>query len=145
MLASTSGWLKGLMPRIDPATAGKIADEEIADLRLKHSADHKRIVAISTAFGLAGAATGVVLVIYAAGLKEGGRDFAKILMAPLVFAVEGLVWGVSVALLFAPQDFLTGPFGRKWMGLVGTTDVVVARIICFIIAFLISAFLPGLR
>ena len=60
---------------------------------------------------------------------------------PLMFAVEGMVFGVSVACLFAPREFLTGPVGQKWMRLIGTESIVAARIVCLLITLLFSGFI----
>ena len=102
---------------------------------------HKRIVAISVSFGLVGGACGVGLLIFAAGQKTAAKDAGTLLLAPLIFAVAGLVFGVAMACLFAPRSFLTGPVGQKWMQLIGTQSIVVARVVCFLFTMLLVGFI----
>jgi hypothetical protein len=44
-----------------------------------------------------------------------------------------------MACLFAPREFLTGPVGQKWMKLIGTKSVLVARIVCLIFGLIVAA------
>jgi uncharacterized membrane protein YfcA len=99
---------------------------------LRHVSFYRRIVAVSILFGTVGAVLGVGMIILAAGEKTPGTDTAKMLIAPPVFAAAGLVFGVSVACLFAPSSFLTGPIGQKLMQLIGTQDIRVARAACLL-------------
>jgi len=103
----------------------------------RHASFHRRIVTVSVIFGVIGAVLGVGLLVVAVGEKTAESDGAKILLAPLVFAAAGLVFGVSVTCLFAPRSFLTGPVGQKWMQLIGTESAVVARLICLAFTMLL--------
>ncbi len=51
-------------------------------------------------------------------------------VAPVLFGVGGAFFGIAIACLFAPRDFLAGLVGRKWMKLIGTENILVARIVC---------------
>jgi hypothetical protein len=103
----------------------------------RHASFHRRIVTVSVIFGLMGAALGVGMIVLAVGQKAAQEDGAKILLAPLVFAATGLVFGVSVKCLFAPRSFLVGPVGQKWMKLIGTDSTVVARVVCLLFTMLL--------
>ncbi len=118
----------------------------------KHVSVHRIIVAVSAFFGLVGAGLGIGVLVLAAGDKVAAKDLGKLLLAPPMFAIMGIVFGLVVTCLFAPRDFLSGPVGQKWMKLVGTESVVVARIVCFLclmpyVAFLVlviwAAWRPG--
>ena len=102
---------------------------------------HKRIVTVSVIFGVAGAALGIGMIFIAVGENAAQDDGAEILLAPLVFAAAGLVFGVSVTCLFAPRSFLTGPVGQKWMQLIGTESTAVARVVCFLFTMLLLGFI----
>ena len=68
----------------------------------------------------------------------------KVLLAPLLFGAAGCLFGAAVGCLFAPGDFLAGPIGRKWMDMIGTKNVVVARIVCLIFGLVVAAPVAGL-
>jgi len=107
----------------------------------RHVSFHRRIVAVAILLGLVGAAFGVWLIVVAAGENTAAKDATKILLAPLVFAAAGLVFGVSVTCLFAPRSFLTGPVGQKWMQLIGTQSTAVARVVCLLFTMLLLGFI----
>lgn len=52
------------------------------------------------------------------------------LLSPAILFMIGAIAGVSVTCTVAPRSFLSGPAGRKWMKLIGTERVVVARLVC---------------
>jgi CBS-domain-containing membrane protein len=107
----------------------------------RHVSFHKRIVAVSVIFGFIGALIGVGMIVLAIGENAVQDDGAEILLAPLVFAAAGLVFGVSVTCLFAPRSFITGPVGQKWMQLIGTQSAVVARVVCLLFTMLLLGFI----
>ena len=102
---------------------------------------HRRIVAVSVLLGFIGAILGLGMIVLAVGENEVHNNGAKIMLAPLVFAAAGLVFGVSVTCLFAPRSFLTGPVGQKWMQLIGTESTVVARVVCLLFTMLLLGFI----
>lgn len=102
---------------------------------------HKRIVIVSIILGLMGAALGVGMIFLAIGENAAQTGGARILLAPLVFAAAGLVFGVSATCLFAPRSFLTGPVGQKWMKLIGTESTAVARVACLLLTMLLLGFI----
>ena len=99
---------------------------------------HRRVVVVSVLFGLLGAACGVGMILLALAENEGDGGGAEFLLAPLLFGAAGLLFGAAVACALAPRSFLTGPAGRKWMQLIGTQNVLVARIVCFLLALIIG-------
>lgn len=107
----------------------------------RHVSFHRRIVTVGLLLGLVGAAFGVGLIVVAPGENTPAKDVPKILLAPLVFAAAGLVFGVSVTCLFAPRSFLMGPVGQKWMQLIGTRNTVVARVVCSLFTMLLLGFI----
>jgi uncharacterized membrane protein YedE/YeeE len=56
---------------------------------------------------------------------------------PVLFTIGGILAGAALTLLFAPSDFLEGPVGRRWLKLVGTSNLLVARLICLLFAALL--------
>jgi hypothetical protein len=102
----------------------------------RHASFHRRIVSVGVPFGVVGAGLGIAFLL-ASGGQAAPRDGAKVLLAPLMFAASGLIFGVAVACLFAPRAFLTGPVGRRWMQLIGTRNVIVARVVCSIFTLLL--------
>lgn len=105
------------------------------DLGTRHAAYHKRIVLVSCICGGIGAVVGIVFLGYAwfdPKLKPNDRSAA--FMAPFLCGAAGILFGAAAACLFAPDDFLEGPLGQKWMSFVGTKNVVVARAVCAFIS-----------
>jgi hypothetical protein len=97
---------------------------------------HRFIIILS---GLCGVVLAVVFTFVIFALRPEGQPFPpKYLLAPAIFFMFGVISGVSVSCTFAPSSFLNGPAGRKWMKLIGTESVVVARLVCgcFTILFL---------
>jgi hypothetical protein len=88
---------------------------------------HTRVV-------IAAGVSGVIVAIAGTGaamMEKGSKNDVKmLLLGPLVFGVAGILLGTAGACLMAPREFLTGPVGRKWMALIGTRSVLVARIVC---------------
>lgn len=78
-------------------------------------------------------------MIFLALSENGGQsEGAEILLAPVLFGAAGLLFGAAVACAFAPRSFLTGPAGRKWMKLIGTRNVLAARIVCLVLALILG-------
>ena len=116
-----------------------LAVREAGDDGPRHSSFHRRIVALGALLGVIGAGLGVAMI---ANIDRApGRDRTRILLAPLVFAAMGTIFGAAVACLFAPRGFLAGPVGRKWMQLIGTESVAAARVVCFLFMLLFAAIL----
>lgn len=98
---------------------------------------HKRIVRVSVLLGAIGGAAGLTMAIFLGrDLYDGtaeGRDFSLMIYAPFLGAAVGLLAGVAVMCATAPRTFLMGPVGRKWMKLIGTENLLFARLICVLI------------
>lgn len=99
---------------------------------------HRFVVGFAGLFGLIGAGLGIASLV-AFGGEAIEKEGVKFLLAPLLFAAGGLLFGSAIALLFVPSSFLTGPAGEKWMKLVGTNSVIVVRFVCLILLVLFSA------
>lgn len=98
---------------------------------------HKRIVIIA---GICGVITAIGGTVECAIETKTGREMKLLLFSPFIFGTIGTLFGVAAACLFAPRAFLEGPVGSKWMGLIGTRSIVVARVVCAILAALPIAF-----
>lgn len=102
-----------------------------------HSSYHRGIVACAAVLGVVGAGLGIAMLAYDGEIPE--RDRNKLLIAPLMFAAIGVVFGTALACLFAPRAFLEGPVGRKWLDLIGTDSIATARIVCLLFTLLLAA------
>ena len=98
---------------------------------------HRRIVVIAGVCGLIAAIAGVTGALMA---PPNEKEMKMFLMAPLLSGIAGILEGVAVTCLLAPQAFLVGPVGQKWMSLIGTKSVLGARITCAVLALAI----PGI-
>jgi hypothetical protein len=96
---------------------------------------HRVIVAAGGVVGAAFSLIGLCLLVSLAGEEE---FRPKYLLRPVVFFMMGAVFGTATACTFAPGRFLRGAAGRKWMRLIGTESVAVARMVCvcFMMLFL---------
>src|SRR5215471_3210705 len=98
---------------------------------------HGRVVRVACACGVVFAvAAPIGLLMESRGLRPG--ELTMVLTSPLMGGIGGLIFGVAAACLLAPHEFLTGPVGRKWMTLIGTKSVVVARLVCAIIVLMVA-------
>lgn len=95
---------------------------------------HRRIVVIA---GFCGLIAGIGGIIGAVMASPNEKDVKLMLMAPLMCGIIGILEGVAIACLFAPQEFLDGPVGQKWMTLIGTKSVLGARITCVVLSLAI--------
>jgi hypothetical protein len=98
---------------------------------------HRRIVLVSALFGLLAAGGGSLYLIQEGNAAQ--HLDSKLLLAPFLFAAGGLLLGVALACLFAPRRFLESPVGRKWMGLIGTESIFVARLVCLILTLVLGS------
>lgn len=120
-------------------SAGKQAaldDEAVAELGEEgpaHARQHRRIVFTGGALGLVGLSAGIALAVFSTRPGAVNREGAAIFLAPALFAAAGTMFGVAAACLLSPTAFLAGPVGQKWMRLIGTRSVPVARIVCAIL------------
>lgn len=127
--------------KVDPAAMG--ADPE----SLQDIASHKRVVRLSGAFGVLGLVVGIFswvpeLVAEAKGDMAGSR-FQAYLIAPLMGTIAGILFGVSVACLFAPAWFFQSPLGNRLLILVGTKNVTIARGASLVMGLLTGGLLGG--
>jgi hypothetical protein len=57
--------------------------------------------------------------------------------------IASIFFGASLGCLLAPGEFLKSPIGRKWLEVVGTHDLVVARVVSFLAVLSLGAFFAG--
>jgi hypothetical protein len=124
----------------DPASV-----ESAGEAGARHAAYHRRVYLCGCVFAVLGMALGIVVAIAArAEAAPTGRTARGVWLAPLAGLMGGFFLGVSVACLFAPRAFLTGPVGKKWMKLIGTRSVVTARVACLLFVLASVAVMVGL-
>jgi hypothetical protein len=133
------GLLNFYRTAVEYAEPDSAALEQAGESGAIHAAYHRRIVQVSCWFGVIGTVLGVVLALVMVGQARSGKDLKGVLLAPFVFGAAGLLFGTALACLFAPRAFLTGPLGAKWMKLIGTDNVVVARLACAAFGLVVMA------
>ena len=110
----------------------------------RHVSQHGRIASLGGLFGALGAVLGLIFAGMAPGDPASGKGTGEVLLAPLLFGAAGCLFGAAIGCLFAPRDFLAGPLGRKWMEMIGTKNVVVARMVCLLFGLVVAAPVVGL-
>src|SRR5262249_26188392 len=116
------------------------AVQQAGDDASRQVATYKAIVRFT------GAVAGVCVlagIILAALHWQTAEDRAFVVCLPIMGLFCGSLVGVSLALLFAPREFLLSPVGRKWLGLIGVRNILVARVVC-VITLLFFSILPVL-
>jgi hypothetical protein len=106
---------------------------------------HKRFIIISWACAVLVGIGALSLGLYGAlteGSKLKGKDVYAIFLSPFLGVAVGCMLGATFACMIAPSDFLRGPLGRKWQDFIGTRNVLLSRIVCFI-AFVILLLLAA--
>jgi hypothetical protein len=108
--------------------------EEAGGIESPAARYHTRVVIAAAVCGVIVSIAGTVGAVMEKGSKN---DLKMLLLAPLIFGIAGILLGVAGTCLMAPNEFLTGPVGRKWMALIGTKSVLVARIACGILVVIV--------
>ena len=119
--------------------------DQLGEAAPRHSTYHKRIIVVCSALGSVGVLAGASFSVIGFLWPPPGDKTRLLLLAPFMAGAAGVLFGVAVACLFAPREFLTGPIGSKWMTLIGTKSVLAARIVClmFLLAPVAFAALMG--
>ena len=113
---------------------------------------HKLVVRIGLVFGgLAALATIAQVILAIVGLfsKPGGPGVILVIALEYGAYVLALVpvaylVGIGVALVFAPNRFLRGPIGRKWLGIVGVKGPLAGRIVCLLLLAILVGIAVGI-
>ncbi len=80
---------------------------------------------------------GTCLILFAA--MQGERvPKAGLIYAPVVFGGLGYLTSLAFLFLFAPTKYLESESGQKWMDRVGTSSILSARIVCGILAAIVT-------
>lgn len=90
----------------------------------------RRVSGVALGFGAIAAIGGIVTLIAQASSSDSLQDMKALLFAPFTFGIAGWCLGFSLALLFAPRVYLQGDDGKKWLAVVGTESIPVARMAC---------------
>jgi hypothetical protein len=109
-----------------------------------HSRYHYWIVIVGCFFTVVGVILGLVTSVIVANSAKTAKVRKGIVLAPVLFGAGGFVFGMAIMCLMAPRSFLTGPIGKPWMKLIGTSSVAVARFTCLLIGLLVMLPLIGL-
>lgn len=121
-LEEAAGYIHPDAEAVDPA-------DERAEVAIRF---HRRIVIVAATFGLLAAIVGTTGILLES--KKEGEGLKTLFVGPPVFGVIGILEGVALSCAFAPREFPAGPLGKKWMTLIGTQSVAVARIVCAVLA-----------
>jgi hypothetical protein len=113
--------------------------ERAGEAGARHAAYHKRVFLVGGAVGVLGLALGLLLVILWVAREGWSIQVVRGLPLVLTFGAYGFLLGMAVMCLVAPEDFLTGPVGRKWLEVVGARRILAVRIVCLISILAISA------
>ncbi len=104
---------------------------------------HRTIVRWAQRCGLGGFLLGLPVAALAVADPH-NRGLLGVVLTPFLFAIAGILLGVALACLLAPREFLIGPIGQKWMDLIGTRHVGVARAVCLIFGLVLLVPLVGM-
>jgi hypothetical protein len=107
--------------------------DEVGGIESQASRYHTRVIIAAAVCGVIVSIAGTVGALMEKGSE---KDLKILLTAPLLFGVAGILLGVAGTCLVAPNEFLAGPIGRKWMALIGTKNVFIARIVCGILVMI---------
>lgn len=100
-----------------------------------------RIGRITTLGTGVGAALGIGLAIVLAYLgkpEDLSKNLRPLIMAPFTMGGAGYFLSLALACFLVPDSFLTGPFGQRYLALIGTRNVTVARVACLLVALVIG-------
>ena len=105
---------------------------------------HTRIVRVGLVFCVIGMIAGGVASVSLANEPDAQTQPTKLARLPLLGAATGFLFGLAIMCVFAPRAFMTGPVGQKWMKLIGTKSVLLARFACLVFGVLGLAVMFGL-
>jgi hypothetical protein len=112
--------------------------------RERYVIGHRRIVNLARFFGIMGLVlwSGALIfgsVVVGVQFDNPGKAFV-VCLSPFLGCMLGATVGAILGCLLAPRDFLHGPLGRKWLSFIGTENVLVARVVCFVCFILLGYF-----
>jgi hypothetical protein len=110
-------------------------------------AAYRRIIRLGVVFGVLGFLSGIFVWIPAMAHEAGNRSHSEQLagyvVAPLMIACAGILFGFSTGCLFASSRFFHSPPGQRLMRLLGADYVIFARIFSLVAAVLFGGLLVG--
>jgi hypothetical protein len=115
-----------------PAVASDPTDAEA----LRHAKWHRRLVLVSCSCAAVGLAAGLLVASFIISHAPQVTLIPAIelfVLLPGLLGVGSFAYGTALVCLLAPGAFLTGPLGPRWMRLIGTKSVRLARIICCLV------------
>jgi hypothetical protein len=106
----------------------------------------RKIILFGAVGGTIGFLNGVAnsIAAWQVMLKEPHPDTSIALIMPFLQAAAGILGGACWTGAFAPDEFLTGPAGAKWMRVVGARRPRDGRFISLLFALLCTAFIIGM-
>lgn len=75
-------------------------------------------------------------VIFLAAMQGERVQWSVLFYSPIVFGGIAYMVGMAGAFLFAPTKYLESESGQRWLKMVGVSNILVARIVCAILASL---------
>jgi hypothetical protein len=93
---------------------------------------HQRIVFVSGLLATMGLVFGLALAAGPFTRVKSRLEVKEIFATVCLFSAYGFASGFTVMCLFAPREFLNGAAGQKWMRMIGTKSVLMARVVCLI-------------
>jgi hypothetical protein len=99
-----------------------------------HVSIQRKIVRAGLAFAAIGIVPAVAFGAFGITHAENVGDL-KVALSGAIFFIPPLFYfvGTSIGLLFAPNAFLRGPIGQRWLNVGGVKNIYVARFMCFFI------------
>jgi hypothetical protein len=132
-----------------PAGPGDPADVEAA----RNARYHRRIVLVAGCCAALGVALGLLGAVYlvphvrpvseVGALKWVGGVLKCVVLPPAMGGVAGFALGTALMCLVAPRAFLVAPAGQRWLRLIGTRSVRVARVVCCLLCLGVPLVMGG--
>ena len=114
------------------------------------SPDHRRIVLLAWTLGVIGFLIGGVIVVTMLATGDMQKEISNlrpgrkakgtiaIFLVPFMLGAMGALLGVAVGCSSASTPFLQSEKASKWLDLVGTRDIGVARAVCWTCVLLLG-------
>jgi len=125
----------------------KIVDKigDVANANLPESASQqdaiysKRILVVAGALAAVGVVCGLITLVVEVNQPAQNSHGMELLLAPIIFAVGGFLYGAAMMCAFAPGSFLSGKAGAPWIKLTGMESAGGARVVYVMFVLIVTA------